>query len=497
LHARRIPPQARPRASFTTAAARRTWGAIPPDGQTTAARATDRPAAAPHPAAPARPVLDREGLRRTGSALLSAVIPGLGQFANGRRRLGLAMLLPTLAIVIVAAGILRSADRARLLAWVVDPAVLHALIALSLALLALRLVSVAQAFFDARHAGRPGIVAIAFLVFTMAVVAAPHLIAQRYAGAAEQAFGRFFSGSAAGTSLAIAPAETERVNILFVGIDRTVGRTATLTDSMMLASLDRTLGTVTLISLPRDLVNVPLGDGRIYSPKLNSLYSYANRTPGEFPKGGMRTLEDAVGALLGVTVNYYAELDFSAFVRAVDLAGGVDVNVARAIDDPQYPGYLGGPRGFTISTGPHHLDGVTALAYARSRYGIGDSDFTRAARQQEIVLALKQKLSAGGSLFFRLPELLAVFGDTVRTDLPPSKLPGLAAIADKIDATKIVRVVLQKPLVHGQNLPPLGSVQVPNIAKIQALAARILPPPGTPVTTPPNALPAALATEGP
>jgi LCP family protein required for cell wall assembly len=268
----------------------------------------------------------------------------------------------------------------------------------------------------------------------------------------------------------------------------------------MLASLDRSLGTISLVSIPRDIVDAPLGDGRTFAPKLNSLYSYADRHPKDFPKGGLRTLEDAVGALLGVRVHAYAEMDFTAFVRAVDLAGGVDVHVAQAIEDPVYDGYgfAKGSRGFTLTTGDHHLDGVTALAYARSRYGVGGSDFLRAARQQEILVALKSKLTRSGSLFFQLPELLDIFGDTVRTDLPPSLLPQLAAVADGVGGNGIVRVVIQKPLVHGERRSPYGSVQVPDLAKIRAMAAAVLPDPGTAATSwPPSSKPSPKASASP
>jgi LCP family protein required for cell wall assembly len=330
----------------------------------------------------ARAAAHPDDLRRTGGAILSAIIPGLGQLANGRWRPAALFFLPVAAVAIVAAGILRAAQPAKLLAWVVDPSVLHALMGASLVILAIRMLAALHAFFDRRYASRPGLAALAFLALSLGSVAAPHALVQWYGAAADQAFGRFFSGSSAQASATfIPPRDDERLNVLIVGIDKTAERTATLTDTMMLVSLDRRTGSASIVSIPRDLVDVPLGNGSTFAPKLNSLYGFADRHPDQFPKGGLRALEDAVGALLGVRVHAYAELDFSAFVRVVDLAGGVEVHVARAIDDPDYPGYAGGPRGFAISEGDHHLDGITALAYARSRKGLGDSDFTRAARK--------------------------------------------------------------------------------------------------------------------
>ena len=89
-------------------------------------------------------------------------------------------------------------------------------------------------------------------------------------------------------------------------------------------------------------------------------------------------------------------------------------------------------KGFSITAGPHHLDGAAALAYARSRKALGESDFTRQARQQQILVALRAKVTRGGSLLFQLPELLDAVGETIRTDVPVDRLPDLAAIMDEV-----------------------------------------------------------------
>jgi hypothetical protein len=138
----------------------------------------------------------------------------------------------------------------------------------------------------------------------------------------------------------------------------------------------------------------------------------------------------------------------------------------RAIEDPRYDGEGLGSRGFSLAAGPHHLGGWEALAYVRSRLGLVDSDFTRAARQQEVLVALRERfMGTGGNLFFQLPAILDIFGDTVRTDVPPSLLPKLALAADSIDGSSAVRVVIQKPLVKGAIAP--AGYRVPNIARIR------------------------------
>jgi LCP family protein required for cell wall assembly len=247
---------------------------------------------------------------------------------------------------------------------------------------------------------------------------------------------------------------------------------------MMVASLDPVGRTISLVSLPRDLVDVPLGNGDVYGPKLNSLMSYADRHPDDFPGGGREALREAVAALLDGPIHYTATMDFVGFVKMIDAVGGVDIAVAEGFTDPAYDGYgLAGP-GWSVEAGPNHFDGMSALAYVRSRKAEGETDFTRQTRQQEILLALREKFTAGGSLVFALPDLLEALGDTVRTDFPVDRLPAMAAIADEISADRIVRVVIRFPLVGGTT-NRYGSVQVPNITAIQSMAQLLFGPPGT------------------
>ena len=248
---------------------------------------------------------------------------------------------------------------------------------------------------------------------------------------------------------------------------------------MIVASLDPVGKTVSMLSLPRDMVGVPLGNGDVYGPKLNSLMSFAERNPKSFPKGGMRTLEDAVGALLGIPIHYYARIDFIGFIAMVDAVGGVDIDVKRTLRAKHYDGYGLTTKGFRLTKGVHHLTGAEALAYARIRKGVGETDFTRAARQQEVIVALRSSVTSGGSLFWRLPDLLDAVADTIRTNVPTTRLPELAAIIDEVGAKDVVQVVIGHPLVASANTK-YGSSQVPKIDKIQAVAARLFSTPGTP-----------------
>jgi LCP family protein required for cell wall assembly len=470
-----------------------------------ARRATPSGAPAPEAIAEPRPLI-LEGLRRDAPRLavagLSAIIPGLGQLANGRRRLALAFMVPTLVLVAVALVLVTQVPRMRLLASLIVPSTLDTLLALNVVLLVWRLVAVGQAFLDRRPRTIPSRWGISGLLLLGLLVALPHAAVNLYGGMARDAFGLFFAPTTRVGALTGGPGVTggqpatpdeqggpgpnERLNVLIIGLDKTTNRTATLTDSMIVASLDPTLGTISMVSVPRDMIGVPLGDGRTYGPKLNSLYSYAARNPKDFPEGPTRTLENAVGALLGIPINYYVTTDFYGFVRLIDALGGVDIVVDHGFTDPMYDGWDGashGHVGFSITAGPHHLDGLTALAYARSRYAPGESDFKRAARQQQILVAIKDKLMSGGNLLFRSPDLLRAVGDTVRTDVPPDRLPDLAGIADTFGSgDKVVRTVIDHPFVRGTTRAPYGSVQVPDLAAIRELAAHLFPPVGTPAS---------------
>ncbi len=149
----------------------------------------------------------------------------------------------------------------------------------------------------------------------------------------------------------------------------------------------------------------------------------------------------------------------------VDAVGGVDVDVVQGFTDPTYDGYGLEGRGWSITAGPHHLDGRNALAFSRSRKAPGESDFTRALRQQQVIVALRDAVTKDGSLLWELPGLLDAVGDAVRTDLPPSRLPQLAAILDEIDDDSIARSVIGIPLVRpitrgtGRRRPDLVAIR--------------------------------------
>jgi LCP family protein required for cell wall assembly len=429
--------------------------------------------------APAAGPIDR---RRLFAAGLSAIVPGLGQAFNRRRRLTALFLIPTFLIATTAGAVWATQTPTRIAAWAVAPAMLAALLTFNVLILTWRLVAVGQAFLDTRRhgpTGRLGVIGIAVIAF---LVVLPHVAVYRYGTAFGDAFARIFqvptpAADGGGLPAVPGPAADERLNVLVLGVDAAPGRTTVLTDTMMVVSFDPVGKTASMVSLPRDLVNVPLGGGDDFGPKLNSLLSYADRHPADFPKGGLRTLQDAIGELLGIPIHYHATMEFDGFIHMVDAVGGVDITVPRAIDDPGYDGFGADGRGWSITEGKHHLDGVDALAYARSRKSAGESDFTRAGRQQQLIVALKNAATDGGSVFWKLPALLDSVGDSIRTDLPIERLPQLAAAIDEMGSSGITRAVIRHPLVRSVDTRYGSSLQ-PDLAAIRDVAAKLLPPPG-------------------
>ena len=187
--------------------------------------------------------------------------------------------------------------------------------------------------------------------------------------------------------------------MLIVGVDQGVGRNTFLTDTMIVVSLD---------PVDRDRLDGldPARHGRRpaarrpeFRGKINGLVSYARHHPSSSrarTATGYDVLMGALGTLLGLEIDYYAAVNLGGFVRVVDTLGGVDVDVADGFCDPTTDEY-GFTNGFAITAGRHHLNGNQALAFARVRKAAGESDFTRAARQQEVLSGIRDPSSPAAS----------------------------------------------------------------------------------------------------
>lgn len=262
-----------------------------------------------------------------------------------------------------------------------------------------------------------------------------------------------------------------RINILLLGIGGKGWDGPYLSDTIMVVSIDPRTKDVAMLSVPRDLY-VKIPGTRTWS-KINAADAFGEEKQAG---GGPDLARQTVESVLGIPIHYYMRVDFSGFKKAVDSVGGVDINVDKPLYDPYYPGST-----VNIKAGYQHMDGSLALKYARSRKTT--SDFDRAARQQKILIALKDKALSLKTLSnpAKIAGLIDAFGESIRTDLQLSEMKKLVEIAGGIDSSKITNKVLDTSpgglLVFG-DVPGAGSIEVPaagigNYSAIQAYAHSI------------------------
>ncbi len=252
-----------------------------------------------------------------------------------------------------------------------------------------------------------------------------------------------------------------RVNILLLGRGGGTHDAPDLTDTLMLASVDPVNHTTTLLSIPRDLwVNVP-GQGVM---KLNAAweagefkYQGSGKTGSTDPKAvkaGFKLVDQTVEQVLGITIDYNMMVDFQAFQQAVDIVGGVNMNVPTDLVDPTMSWENAG-NSVLAKAGPQAFDGKHALIYARSRETT--SDFARAERQRALLVALKGKVVTLGTLSnpLKMSSLLNTFGNNVQTDLSLSNANRLYSITKGVSDDRVSSVSLadaDNPQVMGGNI---------------------------------------------
>lgn len=251
-----------------------------------------------------------------------------------------------------------------------------------------------------------------------------------------------------------------RVNILVLGIGGQGHEAPNLSDTIMVMSIDPKTKSAAMLSVPRDLyVKIPATakTGTQYG-KINAANVY----------GGPELSAKVVSNVIGVPIHYYVLIDFSGFKQAIDAVGGVDINVPTAIYDVEYPCDNGRDKcPLRINAGPQHMNGAMALRYARSRKST--TDFDRAARQQQVIAALRQKALALSTLTnpVKLTQLIDAVGTHLKTDIQPNEIKKLAALAKDIDVAKMPQKVLdtdsKDALLNGGTniIPAAGYIEVP------------------------------------
>lgn len=251
-----------------------------------------------------------------------------------------------------------------------------------------------------------------------------------------------------------------RTNILILGKGGEGHAASDLTDTIIFASLSHTKPAISIFSLPRDIWVPEI------RAKINSAYYWGKQRK---EGGGLILAKSTVEEIVGQPVHYGLVVDFSGFIKIVDVLGGIEVDVERAFIDEKYP--IPGKENDECSGDPEFkcryetvkfekgirlLDGETALKFVRSRNAQGEegTDLARAARQQKVLLAIRQKVLSPKILlspkkFFGIWEVIK---NSVESDI--SSPTGAILLRRALDARDFLAtyVLAEELLIH----PPVS-----------------------------------------
>ena len=236
---------------------------------------------------------------------------------------------------------------------------------------------------------------------------------------------------------------TGYTNLLVLGTAGAGHTGEDLTDTILFTAINNQTGQTSLISVPRDIWISPL------RTKLNSVYHYQ----------GLEGTKEVIEQILGQPVDYGVVINFDLFTQIIDFLGGVKVEVNPGFTDSHYPivgkenDLCNGDPEFgcryeeiTFPPGLQTLNGETALKYVRSRNAPDEqgNDFARSKRQQQLILAIKDRVLSPRFLFYpkRINQLIKLIGAHLVTDLPKDQYWSLAKTGLRFRASKLTMAVL-------------------------------------------------------
>ena len=260
-----------------------------------------------------------------------------------------------------------------------------------------------------------------------------------------------------------------RVVILLMGVDTrgTSVKNPARSDVIMLATIEPATNSAALLSVPRDLF-VPLPNLN-EQDRINTAYFWGELN--HYPGGGPAYAKATLSWNLGVPIQKYGVIDFNGFKAVVDAIGGIDLDVPVTIDDYEYPTENYGVEHLVIPAGRTHMDGALALKYVRTRHQ--DSDFGRLERQQQVILAIRDKALSIGSLN-KVPEVLNALGDSLQTDLTLPEILTLAKTWGSIPKQNIHTYRIDQTMATPWTTPDGGDVLLPNREAIGAVVAQFM-----------------------
>jgi len=259
-----------------------------------------------------------------------------------------------------------------------------------------------------------------------------------------------------------------RVTILLMGTDTRdrAQEGASRSDVMMLVTLDPISQTAAMLSIPRDLY-VPLPG--FDQQRINTAYFWGDYN--DLPGGGPQLAMDTIEYNFGIPIDRFGVIDFNGFKAVIDSIGGVDIDVPHEIIDYEYPTEDYGIETLSIPAGRIHMDGTLALKYVRTRHQ--DSDFGRLQRQQQVIMAVRDKALSIGQIG-KVPEVLNVVGDALRTDLTLPEILALAKKWTQIPRENIHAYRIDETMVTPWVTPQGGQVLLPDREKIAGVVAEFL-----------------------
>lgn len=272
------------------------------------------------------------------------------------------------------------------------------------------------------------------------------------------------------TAVAGLPLPDDVVNVLLIGTDGRGDEVRYRTDTLILASIRRSTGDVTLVSIPRDLyVMIPLYG----MERINVAFEAGERI--NYPGGGLALLDQTLLYNLGVAVHFHASVNFDGFKEVVDALGGIDVPVTCPVRDLELADQMAPERQgqdrelIEQSIGLTHMDGARALWYARVRPVGGD--YFRNYRQRQVLRAIVDAGLSVGAVQ-RIPELYTAYQDIVHTDLGLWDVMGLMPLAAGFSTDKLHTIVIGPNQTTPWTTPKGDQVLLPRADAIRdALAA--------------------------
>lgn len=405
--------------------------------------------------------------------VLGAVLPGTGMLAAGRRRLGAVIL----AIAVVLAGVLlwfgltqpraflHVAVQPQKLIWVSVVFAVVAIAWVAVIVLSHRMLRAKDATIAQRAIGS-GLVCVLALAVLL-----PLMVGSRYAMVQRDLVQSVFASKT--DRSATRPEHStpddpwggrDRVNVLLLGGDGGTDRIGIRPDTILLASIDTDTGNTVLFSLPRNLRNVPFppgsalakayphghfdGPGDPLEWMLNAMYRNVPRQhPGilKTDHPGADVMKLAVGATLGLRVDYFALVNLQGFQELINALGGVTVNVSERVP-------IGGstdsgtpPEGW-IEPGPHqHLDGFHALWFARGRWG--SDDYHRMRRQRCMMKAIIDQANPG-QMVRRYEAIAESSKNILQTDIPGPLLPAFVDLSMKVKGASLTSMVFDNTVIE-------------------------------------------------